>query len=148
MKLSRILLLLLGISLAILGCREDEIGFIPSEEGEIMSTVDLTGFIADPDGNPVAGASVRYNFEEAETDDTGYYILENVEVSSEHASLEATKPGYFSGSRTFRTQNAGTLFHRTTLVPLGDPMRFSGGSGSVANDLVSLDFLKILSWMN
>ena len=131
--------------LAILGCREDEIEFIPTDDTEtmsteIMSTVDLTGFIVDPDGNPVSDATVLYKAEEAVTDDTGFYILENVQASSVHATLEVTKLGYFSGSRTFRTQNAGTLFHRTTLVPLGDPMSLSGGSGSVASDLVSLDF--------
>ena len=67
-------------------------------------------------------------------------MLSGVEVSSEHASLEVTKPGYFSGSRTFRTQDAGTLFHRTTLVPFGTALNLSGGSGAVANNLVSLDF--------
>ena len=55
MNLSRTLLLLLAISLAILGCRKDDIGFIPSEDREKISTVDLTGVIADPDGNPVVG---------------------------------------------------------------------------------------------
>ena len=140
MKLSRTLFIPLCISIAIIGCREDEIGFIPSDDTEIMSTVDLTGFVTDPDGNPVADAIVLYNFEEAVTDDTGFYMLEDVEVSSVHASLEVTKPGFFEGSRTFRTQNAGTLFHRTTLVPLGVPLSLSGGSGTVANNLVSIDF--------
>ena len=79
MKLSRILLLLLGISLAILGCREDEIEFIPTDDTEtmsteIMSTVDLTGFVVDPDGNPVSDATVLYKAEEAVTDDTGFYL--------------------------------------------------------------------------
>ena len=140
MKLSRLLFLLLCISIAIIACREDEIGFIPSDDTEVISTVDLTGFIADPDGIPVEGATVLYNSVQAITDANGNYVLSNVEVSSRHASLEVTKPGYFSGSRSFRTQNAGTLFHRTTLVPFGEPLNFTGGSGSVENNLVSIDF--------
>ena len=140
MKLSRLLFTALCISIAILGCRKDDMGFIPSENTEVISTVDLTGFIADPDGNPVSGASVRYDSEEAVTDDNGYYILGNVEASNEHASLQVAKNGYFSGSRTFRTSKEGTVFHRTTLVPLGTPLSFAGGSGSVANNLVSISF--------
>jgi len=140
MKFSRLLFILLCISIAILGCRKDDTGFIPSDDREIISTVDLTGFIADPDGNPVSGASVQYDLEEALTDDNGYYILEGVEASSEHAFLQVTKLGYFSGSRTFRTPKAGTVFHRMTLVPLGAPLSFTGGNGSVATNLVSINF--------
>ena len=141
MKLSRLLLLLLSISLVILSCREDEIGFIPNDDDtEIMSTVDIEGFIIDPDGNAVPDASVQYNFDIVETNANGYYIIENVEVSSQHAFLEVSKPGFFDGSRTFRTQNTGTVFHRTTLVPLGDALSFTGGSGSVENNLVSITF--------
>ena len=140
MKLSRLLFAALCISIAILGCRKDDMGFIPSENTEVISTVDLTGFITEPDGNPVAAASVQYDFEEAITDDNGYYILENVKVSSKHASLQIIKPGYFSGSRTFRTPKAGTVFHRTTLIPLGAPLSFTGGNGSVATNLVSINF--------
>lgn len=140
MKLSKLLFIFLCISLTILGCRKDELIFTPSDNMEIMSTVDLTGFVVDPDGNPVSDASIQYQSDIAVTDDNGYYMLESVEVSSEHASLEVTKAGYFDGSRTFRTQNEGTLFHRTTLVPLGVPLSFTGGNGSVANDLVSIDF--------
>jgi len=115
-------------------------GFIPSENTETMSTVDLTGFVMDPDGNPVSGASIQYKTAEALTDDRGYYTLTAVEASSEHASLKVTKTGFFSGSRTFRTPKAGTVFHRTTLVPQGDPVSFTGGNGSVATNLVSIDF--------
>ncbi len=140
MKFSRLLFIPLCISLTILGCREDEIGFIPSDNTEIMSTVDLTGIITDPDGNPVSGASVQYKLEEVVTDDNGYYMLAAVEASSEHAALQVTKSGYFSGSRTFRTSKAGTVFHRTTLVPQGDPLSFAGGNGTVATNLVSIDF--------
>ena len=140
MKLSRLLFIPLCISIALLGCRQDETGFTPSDNTEIMSAVDLTGFVADPDGNPVSGATVKYKFEEAVTDDNGYYILEDVEVSSEHATLQVTKSSYFSGSRTFRTPKSGTVFHRTTLVPLGVPLRFTGGNGTVANNLVSINF--------
>jgi len=140
MKYSRLLLLTLCVSIAILGCRDDEMGFIPSDNPEIMSTVDLTGFIADPDGNPISNATIRYDFKEAVTDDNGYYLLENVETSSAHASLTVIKSGYFSGSRTFRTLKTGTVFHRITLVPLGTPLSFAGGNGSVATDLVSINF--------
>ncbi len=140
MKLSKLLFLTLCISIAIIGCRKDEAGFIPSETTETISTVDLTGYITDPEGNPVASASVQYNFEETTTDDSGYYILEDVQASSEHAFLKVTKSGYFSGSRTFRTSKAGTVFHRMTLVPLGAPLSLAGGSGSVATNLVNIDF--------
>ncbi len=140
MKLSKVLFLLLCISIAIVGCRKDESGFIPSNNTETFSSVDLTGYVTDPEGNPVADALVAYNTVEAISDDTGYYILEDVQASSDHAFLQVTKSGYFSGSRTFRTSNTGTIFHRTTLVPLGTPLSFSGGNGSVENDLVSIDF--------
>lgn len=140
MRLSRLLFIALYISIAILGCREDDMGFIPSGNTEVISTVDLTGVVTDPDGHPVSGASVQYDFAEAVTDNNGYYSLENVEVSSEHASLQVAKSGYFSGSRTFRSAKAGTVFHRMTLVPLGVPLSFEGGSGSVATNLVSIDF--------
>ena len=140
MKFSKLLFIPLCISLAILGCRKDEIGFTPSDNTEIMSTVDLTGFIVDPDGNPVSDATVQYKLEEVVTDDNGYYILAAVEASSKHAVLQVTKSGYFSGSRTFRTPKTGTVFHRTTLVPLGAPLSFTGGNGSVATNLVSINF--------
>ncbi len=140
MKLSRLLILALSISIAILACREDEMGFIPSGNTETMSTVNLTGFVTDPDGNPVMGATVQYDTEDAVTDDTGYYILENVEASSKHASLVVTKSGFFSGSRTFRTSDSGTVFHRVTLIPLGNALNFTGGNGSVATNLVNIDF--------
>ena len=140
MKLSRVLFLSLCISIALVGCREDETGFVPSDDTEIMSMVDLTGLITDPDGNPVSGASVQYESVEAITDNNGFYNLQNVEASDKHASLQVTKSGYFAGSRTFRTSKAGTVFHRVTLVPFGEPLRLAGGKGSVANDLVSLDF--------
>jgi len=103
MKLFRLLLIPLCISIAILGCRQDETGFIATDTVEIKSSVDLTDIITDPDGNPVSGASVQYDFQEAITNDSGNYILEEVMVSNEHASLKVIKPGYFSGSRTFRT---------------------------------------------
>ncbi len=140
MRSSRLLFIALCITLAILGCRDDNMGFIPNENTEIISTVDLTGVVIDPNGDPVSGASVQYDFEEVVTDNNGYYSLESVEVSSEHTSLQVAKPGYFSGSRAFRSSKAGTVFHRITLVPLGTPSSLEGGSGSVATNLVSIDF--------
>ncbi len=140
MKLSRLLLVSVCISIAIMACRKDEMGFKPINNPEIISTVDHTGMVADPDGNPVSGASVLYNAEEVITDENGLYLIENVAASSVHAFLEISKDGYFDGSRTFRTSKTGTLFHRITLVPLGDPLNFAGGSGSVANNLVSINF--------
>ena len=140
MRSSRLLFIALYISIAILGCRKDNMGFILIENTEVISTVDLTGIVTDPNGDPVSGASVQYDFEEVVTDNNGYYSLESVEVSSEHTSLQVAKPGYFSGSRTFRSSKIGTVFHRITLVPLGAPLSFEGGSGTVANNLVSIDF--------
>ena len=140
MKLSRLLFIALCISITILGCRKDDMGIIPSENAEVISTVDLTGLVIDPDGNPVTGALVQYGLAEVVTDNSGYYILENVEVSSEHAFLQVAKSGYFSGSRAFRSSKEGTVFHKMTLVPLGVPLSFGGGNGSVATNLVSINF--------
>lgn len=140
MKLSRLLIITLSISIAILACRKDEMGIIPSDNSEIISTVDLTGYIIDPDGKAVSGALVQYHTEEAVTDANGFYLIEGVDASSVHASLQVSKQGYFSGSRTFRSSGAGTIFHRTTLIPLGDPVIFSGGSGTATTPLVNIDF--------
>ena len=140
MKLPKLLFLVLCISIAIVGCREDETGFSPTQSAETMSMVDLTGFIVDSDGSPVPDATVQYELLTTTTDIEGFYEFEGVEVSSEHATLQVTKTGYFAGSRTFRTKKEGTLFHRTTLVSLGEPLNFNGGSGNVSNNLVNISF--------
>ena len=136
-------LIILGIiaAIALVGCIKDDEDFIPNPNpGSTMYTVDLTGLVINDDGTPITNATIQYRGKEVSTDENGIYRLPDVQANSEHSTLRIVAPGYFDGSRTFRTQRSGTLNHVTKLVPAQFTEVLNGGSGTVSLDNVTITF--------
>ncbi|MEM8907661.1 MAG: hypothetical protein AAGD05_07425, partial [Bacteroidota bacterium] len=66
---------------------------------------------------PIVGAIVRLGTETKETDQNGVFLFRDVEVNSTRAYLEASKAGYFEGSRTILPQGGAISTVRIQLLP-------------------------------
>lgn len=127
MKNRNIILALLLAVTTFIGCRKDTEEFVINDENIYQSN--LVGIVSDESNNPIAGATVNFQGETTTTDQYGFYQINGVNVGDQHNFITITKPGYFDGCRTFRTDAKRTLTHRTQLLRADFANTFSGTSG-------------------
>lgn len=115
--------LLSGIVL-LSSCREDLVEettttVTTTTDPELIHTSDVSGLIVTQDGAPIADASVQLNIVinnivtpvTKNTDDNGYFLFEDVDISEEGSYMIVDKIGYFKGYKFIFANLAGERQH-------------------------------------
>ena len=112
--------ILLCASVVLLGaCRKDPIG---DGDGAVdlhqhfismgsSVTVTVYGQVLDEAGVPVPSALVQagYGNESTMTDEYGVFVLQGIRAYQRMGTVRVTKPGYFTGSRSFVPVQGGNV---------------------------------------
>ncbi|MDB5192734.1 MAG: carboxypeptidase regulatory-like protein [Segetibacter sp.] len=99
-------------------------------------TTTITGRIVDEQNKPVQGATIKAGSSTTTTSVNGEFSLNNVSVYDKAAFVQVTKPGYFSGSRTFVANAGAVQYIEVKLLPnqsIGTINNASGGTVALAN---------------
>lgn len=80
-------------------------------------TTSVSGFIAEQDGTPITGAVVKAGSIAVETDQFGYFEINNATLVKEAAVVTVEKPGYYTGTHTFTASSDQNEFFRMFLTP-------------------------------
>ena len=88
---------------------------IPDFATQVNTSVN--GFITDENDNAVAGASVIGGAITVITDQFGYFKISTAAFAKTAGFVQVTKPGYFTGYRTFLPIEGKTTFIRLQLIP-------------------------------
>ncbi|MEO6131308.1 MAG: carboxypeptidase-like regulatory domain-containing protein [Saprospiraceae bacterium] len=123
MKTKSIFLLL--VALIYIGCAGDD-SVVPSQKikGSLFVTV------KDPAGLPVNGATIHIGDLTGTSNEDGTYFFTQATLTGEDY-LSVEKPGYFKGSRRFKTIESHTQFFSITLLPQTEVGNFSAEQSAV-----------------
>ena len=89
----------------------------------------IQGRVVDQNGVPVQGAAVVSGSASTNTDINGIFTFTNISMSSRFGYVQATKTGYFTGSRSIITNGGASNFVSIQLVPRSETGSFSATSG-------------------
>ncbi len=89
----------------------------------------LQGRVVDQNGVPVQGAAVVSGKATTTTDVNGVFTFTNISMSSRFGYVQATKSGYFTGSRSIITNGGASNFVSIQLVPRSETGSFSATTG-------------------
>lgn len=92
--------------------------------------VDILGKITDQAGNNLSGVTVNISGKSYTSNDDGIFIISEASAFSRFAYLEASKDGYFKGSRTF-VPAEGVNHVEIMLLSKGTPVEFNATDGVV-----------------
>lgn len=133
------IILTILVVLGFVSCKKDREEFIVKDENVYTSTI--VGLVTDENEDPISGAVVDYKGTTTSTDAYGFYKITNVQVGDIHNFLTVTKPGYFEGCRTFRTNKKGSIYTKTQLLALQFDASFQSASGGdFTSDGVAFSF--------
>ncbi|MBL0356083.1 MAG: carboxypeptidase regulatory-like domain-containing protein [Chitinophagaceae bacterium] len=88
---------------------------IPDFTTQVNTSVN--GFITDENGNAVEGASVKGGTTTISSDKFGYFKISNEVFAKSAGFVQVSKPGYFTGFRTFLPVEGKETFIRLQLIP-------------------------------
>lgn len=137
--------LLLAALLAFASCRKD-IDKVTVEETKYVPEIlkkweqqvqnvngDLTGFVADEDGAPVAAAAVKMGNLTTTTDAYGHFFFKDVQMNAKGTFVQVEKAGYFPGSRRFLAVNNAENRVRIALMVKNFDQSFESQNGGTIN---------------
>jgi len=134
MRLSKIYLVLL-LALTLFSCRKDQssepVTTTTIGEFEVVNnyTIDVQGFVTNPDGVPLENVVVRVEGEEARTTESGTFYLEKLVAPETGLYLLAEAPGYFKGGSTVYSHSNNIYTVNIVLIPFDQLISFESGSG-------------------
>ena len=104
-------------------CMSDTWRFCADRSGQTVEIVEtamapVSGTVTDPDGNPVAGATVRVGTNSTETDAAGAYSFEAIQIGE--YSFAVTKAGYESYTATITVENIDNNVVNAVIQPKAD----------------------------
>jgi len=123
------------------GVNTDIIGNSPITTVDDLTKVvaSVQGYVTNENGLPVNGAIVTCGITNATTDTKGYFRFNNIQLSKNNGYVKVTMPGYFTGSRSFIT-NEGRVNHvLIKLIPktnAGNIDAAAGGSITLSSGIV------------
>ncbi|MBC7934861.1 MAG: hypothetical protein H7Y86_05830 [Rhizobacter sp.] len=142
-KITSVLLMSLAFMLCITACRknqsnedytETETPVIPVFTEKVNCTV--SGFVMDEQSEPIAGATVSAGTAVANTDEFGYFKIQSASLTKNIGLVKISRPGYFTGFKTFIAKENGRHFSRLMLLSKavsGTVSAINGGSVSTAD---------------
>jgi len=122
---------LIILSLVILmSCDKTESSFtFPEFRNNSLNVNAVTGQITDLNNKPISNAIVSLGSLSTTTDMVGCYILKNIQLNNNTGFISVTKPGYFTGSRTFFSNRISTKFVNIKLIPKTVSGTFAASTG-------------------
>ncbi len=131
----RLFLLLTFIFSAIISsCKKDEdnnSNTVPSSGATVKTTV--VGKILDDLNAVVSGVTVKLGNHTTITNEKGYFVFVNVDVSKERIVVKATKAGYFDAIYAKRSQIGDANYMNFTMQQKTSATNIPGVSGGVVN---------------
>ncbi len=106
----------------------------PTYSANITTTIE--GRITDELSKPLQGVLVKAGSTNVVTNINGEFTLTNVSVYDKAAFVQASKQGYFDGSRTFIAKQGGSHYVEIKMLPnqsIGTINAASGGSVTLSN---------------
>ena len=108
-------------------CRKNDITNGSQPNSLISGSV--AGQVTDLNDVPISNASVTAGSSVTTTDKDGYFIIKNAQLNKDAGFVQVTKPGFFTGSRTFLV-NANTVNNvKIQLIPKDVSGKFEAASG-------------------
>lgn len=89
----------------------------------------VSGFIMDEQSRPVAGAVVTAGTAVVSTDEFGYFEIVSSQQTKNIGFIKVTRPGYFTGFKTFVAKAGEPAFVRTMLLTKTAAGTISSGNG-------------------
>lgn len=89
----------------------------------------VSGFVVDENNIPVSGATVNAGGTTTTTNRYGAFTIYNVQLSKTNGYVQVTKPGYFTGSRSFLTTAGRNHYVKIKLIPKTNAGSINGASG-------------------
>jgi hypothetical protein len=112
-------------------CRKNDITNGSQPNSLINGSV--AGQVTDLKDVPISNASVTAGSSVATTDKDGHFIIKNAQLDKDAGFVQVTKPGFFTGSRTFLV-NANTVNNvKIQLIPKVVSGIFAASSGGNVN---------------
>jgi hypothetical protein len=96
-------------------------------------TTTVAGIVIDETGQPVAEAEVNVHGETALTDDTGAFLMSDIQVPGNRCVIHTKKEGFFSGIRALAPNENGQTEARIVLMASPVTHTFDASSGEVAS---------------
>jgi hypothetical protein len=103
---------------------------IPAEQ---IVTASLQGRVVDENGVPVEGAAVTSGTASTTTDVNGIFSFSAISMSSRFGYAQATKAGYFTGSKSIITFSGASNFVNIQLIPRSRTGFFPALPGGIAD---------------
>jgi hypothetical protein len=114
------------------GCKKAENAVAPPPP-VITVTASVAGSITDLNNTPVSGASVSAGSSVTTTDANGMFIIKNIQLDKDAGFVTITKPGFFTGSRTFLVNSNTVNNVKIQLIPKTVSGNFDAASGGNIN---------------
>ena len=141
MKHAKIFLLAMAATCCLwVGCKKNSVEedfsetvppVIPDFSTQVIASVQ--GFIYNESGIAMQGATVKAGIFTVQTDAMGYFRINNVSFPKSVALLQVSKPGYFTGYKSFLPVEGKKHFCSLQLVPLANHGSFPSGTGGSIN---------------
>jgi hypothetical protein len=96
---------------------------------EITVTASVQGRVIDQDGIPVQGAAVSSGTASVSTDLNGIFTFSKISLSSRFGYVQASKSGYFTGSRSIITNAGDSSFVTIRLISRSETGSFAATTG-------------------
>jgi protocatechuate 3,4-dioxygenase beta subunit len=96
---------------------------------EIKVVASVQGRVIDQDGVPVQGAAVSSGTAGATTDLNGIFTFSKISLSSRFGFVQASKTGYFTGSRSIITNAGDSSFVTIRLISRSETGSFAAATG-------------------
>jgi len=96
---------------------------------EITVTASVQGRVISQDGTPVQGAAVSSGAANTTTDINGIFTFSKISLSSRFGYVQASKTGYFTGSRSIITNASDSSFVTIRLISRSETGSFSAATG-------------------
>ncbi len=93
----------------------------------------IKGIVVDENNIPVTGATVSSGGQTVSTDRYGVFSFRNISLSKNNGYVKVTKPGYFTGSRSFVTVADRIHTVRIMLLKKTNSGNFTGSAGGTIN---------------
>lgn len=94
-----------------------------------MVTASVQGRVIDQNGVPVGGAAVTSGTASATSDINGIFTFSKISLSSRFGYVQATKSGYFTGSRSIITSAGDSSFVTIRLISRSETGSFAAATG-------------------
>ncbi len=93
----------------------------------------VNGIVSDDSGDPIANATILIDGEMVQTDDLGYFQIENLRSNSQESKqLSIQAEGFLPSSRLIRVLSPSTIDLNISLIPIPGQMDFQATDGFTA----------------